>query len=265
MYKIGIFDSGVGGLTVLKEVEKLFPSSTIIYFADNANSPYGDKTGEEIKELCLKIAHFLYSQKVDAIVIACNTATAAAFQAIKDKFNIPIIGVIEPGVKTALDSTSNGKISVLATPATVNLNAYKKIFEKLAPDNYEISQRGCKLLCPMIEEGWHETYSKYFTHELISLYLEGIPADTDTLILGCTHYPLIKEDISELFHKTIIDPAHETVLELKRALKEITPKHSFLIPITDFVVSGDINKFRKLAERFLNRKINNIIKINLNS
>lgn len=257
MYKIGVFDSGVGGLTVLKEIEKKIPDANIIYFGDNANSPYGDKTEEQIKNLCVKIGDFLYKNDVDAIVIACNTATAASLDALRDKFPIPIIGVIEPGMRAALKSTKNGKISVIATPATVKLNAYKNVFKKLAPESYSFFQRGCKLLCPMIEEGWEEKYSNYFRDEIITLYLEQIPEDADTLILGCTHYPMVKQTISEHFRNIIIDPAEETALELLKQLKNVVPKIRKYTGI-EYATSGDTNKFREIAEKFLGKHIDNV-------
>ncbi|MCJ8342105.1 MAG: glutamate racemase [Cetobacterium sp.] len=263
MYKIGVFDSGVGGLTVLKEIEALLPNSHIIYFADNANSPYGDKTGDEITKLCIRIAYFLTMRNVDAIVIACNTATAAAFETLKNKFNVPIIGVIEPGVRTALKASKNGDISVIGTLATMNLNAYKKTFFALAGEKIKITQRGCKLLCPMIENGWIDKYTSYFTDEILRLYLEGISENSDTLILGCTHYPLIKDDIRKFFTKTIIDPAHETALELLHSLKNNEPKNKNIKPLVQFIVSGEINNFRKIAEKFLKRDISNIIKMDI--
>ncbi|MEG0135268.1 MAG: glutamate racemase [Cetobacterium sp.] len=262
MYKIGVFDSGVGGLTVLKEIEKYLPKSHIIYFGDSANAPYGDKSKNEIKNLCLKIGKFLYNNSVDAIVIACNTATAASLEAMQETFPIPIIGVIEPGVKSALATTTNGKVAVIATPATVKFNAYRDVFDNFAPENFDLVQRGCKLLCPMVEEGWENKYSIYFTDEIIRLYLEAIPEDVDTLVLGCTHYPMIRNTIERQFTKNIVDPAKETTLELLNKLKTIDKKND-ITPKIEFAISGDIENFKTIAERFLEREIQNLYNIKL--
>ena len=156
MYKIGIFDSGVGGLTVLKEILALNKKLEIIYYADTGNSPYGDKTLEEVQMFCKNIVQFFIDNQVDLIVIACNTATVASINFLKTLTQIPIIGVINPGARNAANITKNYKVGVLATPLTVKSNAYKN--EVLSIDNkIKIFQKGCKELCPMIERGW-ETF-----------------------------------------------------------------------------------------------------------
>jgi len=214
MYKIGIFDSGVGGLTVLKEIQNVVPSSHIIYYGDNGNAPYGDKIEVEIKELCLKIGDFLYENEVDVIVIACNTATAASIKAMKNKFPIPVIGVIEPGIRAALEVTQNKNIGVILTPASAKMGAYKNVFDVIAPKTYSLTEKGCKLICPMIENGWEDYYGNYLTDEIIKLYIEQISSEIDTLILGCTHYPIVEKNIAKYFKKKIVNPANETANEL---------------------------------------------------
>lgn len=265
MYKIGIFDSGVGGLTVLKKIIEKMPDSHLVYYGDSKNAPYGDREEKEIKELCLKIGSFLYSNKVDAIVIACNTATAASINELKEKFPIPIIGTIEPGVKAALKTTKNGNIAVIATPATVKMNAYKNIFDIYASENDSLVQKDCKLFCPMIEKGWKIFYDNYLTDEVVRLYLKDIPEETDTLILGCTHYPIIKDNISKYFKKNIVDPAFETTEELLRELSKIRPKN---LPSKEeklkFIISGDKDVFLNFAEPFLGEKIRKISNLDLN-
>ncbi len=264
MYKIGIFDSGVGGLTVLKEIRKKLPDSHIIYYGDNANAPYGDKEKEDIKKLCLRIGRFLYKNKVDAIVIACNTATAASLDTLQEMFTIPVIGTIEPGVKAALKATRNNNIAVIATPASVKMNAYKNVFDILAPQGAFLTQNGCKLLCPMIEKGWGEIHGSYLTDEIIRLYLEAIPDEVDTLILGCTHYPLIKDNISKYFKKNIVDPAQETTEELlKRLIGIRTGRSETGNGRMEFIVSGKKEPFLNFAESFLEQKIENLYTLNL--
>lgn len=264
MYKIGIFDSGVGGLTVLKKIKEKIPDSHILYYGDSANAPYGDRAKEDIKKLCLRIGNFLYRNKVDAIVIACNTATAASLDALREKFTIPIIGTIEPGVKAALKTTKNNNIAVIATPASVKMNAYKNIFDIYAPQGAYLTQRSCKLLCPMIEKGWGDIHGDYLTDEIIRLYLESIPKDIDTLILGCTHYPIIKENISKYFKRNIVDPALETTEELLRELTRIRAKNKKLTNgKMEFIVSGKKEPFLNFAESFLGENINEVYTLNL--
>lgn len=264
MYKIGIFDSGVGGLTVLKEIKNKIPDSHIIYYGDCANSPYGDREEEEIRDLCLRIGRFLYKNKVDAIIIACNTATAAALSALQERFEIPVIGTIQPGVRAALKVTNNNNVAVIATPATVKMNVYKNTFNTYAPQGSNLIQRGCRLLCPMIENRWGRIHGDYLTDELVSLYLEGIPEGIDTLILGCTHYSLIRDKISKYFKKNIVDPAVETTEDLLRELGRIKEKkYEVSKGRIDFIVSGKKEFFIDFAESFLGEKIDDIRTLSL--
>ena len=259
MYKIGIFDSGVGGLTVLKEIREKLPHSHIFYYGDCANAPYGEREREDIENLCLKIGSFLYKNKVDAMVIACNTATAAALDTLQEKFEIPVIGTIQPGIRAALKTTKNNNIAVIATPATVKMNAYKNAFDTYAPRESKLVQRGCKLLCPMIENRWERIHGDYLADELVKLYLELIPREVDTLILGCTHYSLIRDKISKYFKKNIVDPAMETTEDLLRELDKIKNRNCQGDKgRIDFIVSGRERFFIDLAESFLGEKIDNI-------
>lgn len=264
MYKIGIFDSGVGGLTVLKEIQNIVPSSHIVYYGDNGNAPYGDKTEIEIKELCLKIGEFLYENEVDIIVIACNTATAASIKALKNKFPIPVIGVIEPGIRAALEVTKNKNIGVILTPASAKMGAYKNVFDTVAPKTISLTEKGCKLICPMIENGWEDHYGSYLTDEIIKLYIEQVSPEIDTLILGCTHYPIVERNIAKYFKKNIVNPANETANELLKKLSMIKPKKRDNIDAKiEFIVSGDSKKFLNFAEKFLGEKIDNIYELDL--
>lgn len=264
MYKIGIFDSGVGGLTVLKEIQNIVPSSHIVYYGDNGNAPYGDKTEIEIKELCLKIGEFLYENEVDIIVIACNTATAASIKAMKNKFSIPVIGVIEPGIRAALEVTQNKNIGVILTPASAKMGAYKNVFDVIAPKTHSLTEKGCKLICPMIENGWENYYGNYLTDEIIKLYVEQISPEIDTLILGCTHYPIVEKNIAKYFKKNIVNPANETANELLKKLSMIKPKDlSNTDAKVEFIVSGDSEKFLNFAEKFLGEKIDSLYELDL--
>lgn len=255
---IGVFDSGVGGTTVLKEILNLLPNENIIYYGDGGNAPYGEKSTEEIQNLCCKILDFFMEKNCKAVVIACNTATAAALDLLRTTYPIPIIGVIAAGAKKAIESTDNLKINVLATPFTVLSKAYVKELEKLTK-NISISQEGCPEFCPMIESGW-ESYPQ--RKEILKNHISKLSKEADTLILGCTHYPIIKGDIEDIFKGKIIDPAKETASELKELLenRDITNTSKNLGKI-DFYVTGNEKNFKIIAEKFLNFKIENIYSI----
>lgn len=261
MAKIGVFDSGVGGITVLKEIDKIFPEDTIIYYGDNKNAPYGERTIENIRELCIKIGDFLVRNKVDAIVIACNTATAASLEALQERFtHIPVIGVIESGAKTALEITENNCIGIFATPATVAMEAYPKTLKSIKPSILTF-QKGCSLLCPMIESGWKDDEK---SKKIVREYLRFIPEEADTLVLGCTHYPIIKNTIAQYFKGKIVDPAKETALTLRKELLCCDPeKINCGDRSREFYVSGETGKFKKVAEEFLGKKIEKIYQIAL--
>lgn len=257
MYKIGIFDSGVGGLTVLKEIQKIKENLEIIYYADTFNSPYGSKTMEEVKGFCTNIVKFFIDNQVDLIVIACNTATVASIEHLKTITDIPIIGVINPGATEALNVTKNKKVAVLATPLTVKLNAYEKEISKLKK-NVEVYQKGCELLCPMIEKGWENHEDRNI---ILKNYIKDIPDDVDTLILGCTHYPLIEQDIKKFFNKNIINPANYTRLAVENTIKNISKKDNASKNSIDFFISGELKEFKNIAADVLNIDINTIYRL----
>lgn len=258
--RIGIFDSGVGGLSVLKKIKEKVDFADIIYYGDSINSPYGSKSIEEIQELCLKIGEFLIDNQVNIIVIACNTATAAALDVLRERFtSVPIIGVVHPGATMAIKQSKNKKIGVLSTPLTAKSGVYKKVIKELNP-KYEVFQKGCELLCPMIERGWE---SNEKNTELLKGYIDQLPKEIDTLILGCTHYPLIREEIEKLIDKKIVDPAEETAmyvlfelnrLALKTGVKKIRKDRINI----DYFVTGDIKKFKEVGERFLGEELLNV-------
>lgn len=258
--KIGIFDSGVGGLSVLKKIKEKIDFADVIYYGDSMNSPYGSKTIKEIQNLSLKIGEFLIDNQVDIIVVACNTATAASLDILKERFtSIPIIGVIQPGAAMAIKQSKNKKIGVLLTPLTAKSGIYEKIIKTLNP-KYEVYQKGCDLLCPMIERGWESSDKNT---ALLKAYIDQLPNDIDTLILGCTHYPLIREEIEKLVDKKIVDPAEETAMYVlfelnKLALKNGVKKSRKQKINIDYFVTGDIEKFKKVGEKFLGEELSNI-------
>lgn len=249
---IGVFDSGVGGLTVLKEIVGLLPYENIIYFGDTLRAPYGDKDDEIILRYSLEVADFLYKKNVKAIVIACNTATARALDAIVERFDIPVIGVVDSGVKGALNITRNNKIGIAATKSTINSGIYSSEIKKNNID-IEVYEKACPLLCPLVEEGY---VNDEFLGIIIKNYLNQlICEDIDTLVLACTHYPLLKKHFEYILGEKvkIVDPALGTANKLKEILLENnTLNLSGEKSEYNFYVSGDINKFKKILNLVFN-------------
>lgn len=258
---IGIFDSGVGGLTVLKEIEKRLPHEDLIYFGDNLRAPYGSRSTEEVLEFSLEIGRFLQKKGAKMLIVACNTATAVSLGELKNKLDIPVIGVISPGAMEASKLTINNKIGVFSTPVTAKMNAYKNEIAKIDKE-IEVYQIGCKPLCKMIESEWEDTREN---QELIRFYVEKLPMEIDVVVFGCTHYPIIKEYfIRELKGKKIVDPAKETTLEVEKLLQKLKllNKRDSKGKVS-FYTSGNVNKFRKIAEKILERQLE-IVKSALN-
>ena len=216
---IGVFDSGVGGLTVVREIMRQIPKERIVYFGDTARVPYGSKSKETVTKYSRQILRFLKTQNVKAIVIACNTASAYALEQLEKEVDIPIIGVVKPGARTATETTRNGKIGVIATEGTIHSEIYTQYIKELN-QNVEVKGKACPLFVPLVEEGLLEDP---VTEEIAQRYLSVlIDSGIDTLILGCTHYPLIRSTVGKVMGKdvTLVNPAYETAIELKRLLEE---------------------------------------------
>ena len=256
---IGIFDSGVGGFTVLKRIKDILPKENLTYFADNYNSPYGDKEVKEIELLCLKIADFLIKKNAKLIVIACNTATVASLESIKRRFpQIPVVGVIESGAIFALNTTVNLNIGVIATPLTISTNAYQKEISK-KNNNAIVYQVACKELCPMIESDW-DSYENRLV--IVENYINLLPKNIDTLVLGCTHYPVIIDDIKKYFFGKLVDPAIECSKKINSILKEKNILNSSNEEgEISFFVSGDTEKFKTIGKKIMDIKMNMVKKI----
>ena len=246
---VGVFDSGVGGLTVAREISRQLPNENIVYFGDTARVPYGSKSQNTIIRFSEQIIRFLKTKEVKAIVIACNTASALALDAVRDEFDIPIMGVVIPGARAAVEATRNRKVGVVGTDATVQSGMYTKVIHGMAPD-ITVIEKACPLFVPLVEEGFKE---HQVTREIIEYYLESMRStDIDAMILGCTHYPLIRSKIREYLGDRIqiVNPAYETAMDLKRLLEEKniandgeTPRHSRY----SFYVSDAAEKFRRFA------------------
>lgn len=214
---IGVFDSGVGGLTVAREIMRQLPNERFIYFGDTARVPYGGKSKETVTRYSRQIVRFLLEKKVKALVVACNTASAYALDEIEKELTIPAVGVVKPGAKAAAEVTSNGKIGVIATEGTISSHLYDTYIKNL-DSNVEIYSKPCPLFVPLVEEG---LLKDPVTDEIARRYLsELIDLDIDTLILGCTHYPLIRSTIGKVMGEgvTLVNPAYETAKELERVL-----------------------------------------------
>ena len=211
MAPIGVFDSGVGGLTVAREISRQLPYENIVYFGDTARVPYGSKSQNTIIRFSEQIIRFLRTKQVKAIVIACNTASALALDAVKDEFDLPIIGVVIPGARAAVEATTNGKVGVVGTEATVQSGMYTKVIQQMNPA-IEVIEKACPLFVPLVEEGFKE---HIVTREIIEYYLESMrDTDIDAMILGCTHYPLLRSKIREYMGDKIqiVNPAYETAM-----------------------------------------------------
>ncbi len=209
----GVFDSGVGGLTVVREIIRQLPNEEIIYFGDTARVPYGNKSQETVTRFSEQIVRFLRTFRVKTIVVACNTASAYAMEALERDIDVPIIGVVKPGAKAAAETTRNGRIGVIATEATIGSQIYAKYIQELNRD-VTIYGKACPLFVPLVEEGLLEDP---VTDEIARRYLaELIDIDIDTLILGCTHYPLIRSTLGRIMGEgvTLVNPAYETTREL---------------------------------------------------
>ena len=258
---IGIFDSGIGGLTVVKEIEKRLPNEDIIYFGDTARVPYGSKSDRLIKSFSLQNSLFLLKYNVKMIVVACNSASAFSLDYIKRLFKVPIIGVIEPGIKSALIKSKKGKIGVIGTYTTINKDAYGRLLKE-KDKNVEVFSVACPLFVPLAEEGFLE---EEFVDLIVEKYLGQLKEkDIDTIILGCTHYPILKIPIKKFIDNKveIVDSAEETAKEVERILTEKCLKRQENIKgKTEFFVSDIPFQFREMGNRFLGRQINNVTRI----
>ncbi len=256
---IGVFDSGVGGLTVLKSIQDLLPNEDLIYFGDTARNPYGPRSKSTIEKYSEDICNFLLDFDVKFIVIACNTASSYAIDFLHKKFpNIPIIGVIVPGVKAAISATKNDKIGVIGTVGTIQSGAYTKRLQEINKKIVSFSQ-SCPLFVPIIEEAWMD---HKITPMVIEEYLKDIKnSDIDTLILGCTHYPIIKEQIQNFVGKNIqlVDSADTTAEYLKNKLKELKIENDTQKKGTiRFYVSNEPEKFKLIGKHLFKNEINNV-------
>jgi glutamate racemase len=255
---IGVFDSGMGGLTVVREMMSQLPNESIIYFGDTARVPYGPKSPDTVLRYSREITSFLKGEGVKALVVACNTATAHALPALRREFDMPIVGVIEPGARAAAAVTKTKRVGVIGTAGTIKSRAYEKEIRKLLPD-VEVTAQACALFVPLVEEGWLDSE---VTRAVARNYLAPIvSAEVDTLVLGCTHYPLMKTVIGNVVGRQVrlIDSAHETARQAgevlrSRGLENETPDGARY----RFIASDAPDTFLSLGQRFLGSPIDRV-------
>ena len=216
---IGVFDSGVGGLTVAKQVIRELPNENIIYFGDTARVPYGNKSKDTVTKFSKQIVRFLLTKNVKSVIIGCNTVSSNSLEELKESFDIPFFDVVEAGVEEAIKITKNKKVGIIGTTATIRSNAYKKSIYK-NDNKIEVFSKACPLFVPLVEEGWFDSeVTRLTAKEYLS---ELICKDVDSIVLGCTHYPFLKKCIGEIIGEDIrlIDPARTTALKVKKFLEE---------------------------------------------
>ena len=267
---IGVFDSGLGGLTVVRELVRALPDEPLVYFGDTARVPYGSKTKETIIHYTDQILAFLKTKEVKAIVVACNTVSAYghdALEELKSRTPVPIVEVVKPGARAAVSASLNGKIGVTGTAATVRSGIYESFIKSINPD-IRVFQKACPLFVPLAEEGW---WDDPVTKDVAERYLRELrEQDVDTLIMGCTHYPLIRKTIGEVMGEkvTLINPAYETAQEARRMLESSgllkspgeEPEH---FPKYRFYVSDGPERFSSFAQAVLGKGPFTAEKINI--
>ena len=264
---IGVFDSGFGGLTVLKALLELIPDADYLYFGDTARLPYGSKSVETVGRYAVEAAHYLESHGAKVLVIACNTATALALDQITAAAHVPVVGVVEPGAEAAASVSGNKKVVVIGTEATVCSHAYRRALEARG---MEAREKACPLLVPLVEEGWIE---HPVTEQVARIYLgEGFAdgfGDADTLLLGCTHYPLLKTLLRRVApdHVSIVDSAESTASvvagRLEKLLVPPANEERRAAPRMRFFATDSVEKFQRLGERFLGRAIGSVEHVDL--
>ena len=259
---IGIFDSGFGGLTVMSALSKLMPKESLIYFGDTAHVPYGSKSKKIVTEFATKISKFLVQNNVKMIVIACNTASAFSLDTLKKFIKVPIIGVIKAGSVMAAQNTKNKKIGVIGTEGTIKSSAYEKEIKKY-DNKINCFSKACPLFVPLVEEGWN---NGKITENIIKVYLKDlVDKKIDTIILGCTHYPLLKKTIKKVIGNkiNIIDSANAVALAVKDLLTEKQLLKKSGNAIYKFYVSDGPEKFKKIGSKFLGKKILTVKKVEI--
>lgn len=258
---IGVFDSGVGGLTVFREIARVLPNESLLYLGDSARLPYGNKSRETIIRYAREAARYLLGRDIKMMVVACNTATAAALPTLEKELHIPVIGVVEPGAHAAVSATK-GHVGVIATEGTVRSQAYMRAIHARNSD-VQVVQAACPLFVPLAEEGWANTR---VAREVAEIYLAPLLDEAiDTLVLGCTHYPILRNTIEQVVGEavTIVDSAETTAAAVKAELERRELTADGASPDYHFLVTDAEERFRKIAGEFLEQPVETLELVDL--
>jgi glutamate racemase len=260
--KIGVFDSGVGGLTVLRQLVRHIPSAQYFYFGDTARLPYGSKSADTVARFAIQAAHFLEERGIDILVIACNTATALALPAIRSAIKVPVEGVVEPGAEAAAAATHRNNVVVIATEATIRSHAYQQALEAR---RVRVREKACPLFVPLIEEGWTDhAVTERVAHEYLDEFFVDFESGPDALVLGCTHYPLIKHVLRAVapWRVQIVDSAESTARVVANHLGVTTvpsgnPRFavSTSVPDISYFATDSVERFQRVGQLFMGHPI----------
>ncbi|NLD45820.1 MAG: glutamate racemase [Clostridiaceae bacterium] len=260
---IGVFDSGLGGLTVLNEIDNILPAESIVYFGDSGRAPYGTKSKETVIKYTFQDIRFLLNQDIKMIVIACNTASACSLELVKHSFDIPVVEVVQPGAATAVKETRNKRVGVIGTLATVSSGVYEKAITRLDP-SIEIFSKACPMFVPLAEEGW---WNNDIAFMIAQEYLEPLKeVGIDTLVLGCTHYPLLQNTISKVMGDGV--KLVSSALEVAKVVKEVVDQNNLerderVNPVYRYYTSDSVDKFESLGNSILAKKIHSAEKVDI--
>ncbi len=260
---IGVFDSGLGGLTVLKAIMELLPEESLVYFGDSGRAPYGIKSRESIVKYTFQDTRFLLSHDIKMIVVACNTASAYGYDLIRHSFDIPVVEVIGPGAAAAVKATRNRKVGVIGTPGTISSGVYGKAINNL-DISIEISFKACPMLVPLVEEGWWENDIALRIAEEYLIPMKG--KNIDTLVLGCTHYPLLYNTIFKVMGEDVklVNSGLETARAVKRLLEDLNIRNDGKNKAEyRYFTSDSVEKFIELGSSFLGRDIASAYKVDI--
>ncbi|MCU1427955.1 MAG: glutamate racemase [Actinomycetia bacterium] len=257
---VGVFDSGLGGLTVVRALLDLLPDEHLVYFGDTGRFPYGPKPAEEVQKYSIQITDLLLDAGVKMVVVACNSASAAALDLLRERVDVAVVGVIEPGVRAALGATRTGHVGVIGTVGTVSSGAYQRVAAALAGADVHLTCAACPGFVEFVEAGDVESEQVHILAE--RLLAPVIAEKVDTLVLGCTHYPLLARTISDVMGPDVVlvSSADETAFEVRATLEgnHHRPRPGDPQPVRRFLTSGDVSTFRNLGARFLGPEVETV-------
>jgi glutamate racemase len=257
---VGVFDSGIGGLTVFRAIANRLPREQLLYLGDTARLPYGSKSPETVTMCAVEVGDFFAERGVKLMVVACNTSSAIALDVLRARYDIPVLGVIAPGARAAVEATTRGRIGVIGTEATIASGAYEREIRALAP-TAEIFARACPLFVPLAEEGWLDND---VARRTVALYLSSLKkSGIDSLILGCTHYPLLRRAIADFIgpRVRIVDSAEETALEVRRQLRDQGLLRARGRGTASFFVTDAVQRFLQVGERFYGASLASAVRV----